>query len=463
VVLRDCVGYGSRGHGFFLEDATEVYNVFDRNLAVGAASARPLPNQALPFDPNDGAGFWWANGKNSFIDNVSTGNEEYGFRYDCQRTREFDCTLLVRQPYGTERAVDVRTLPVWRFENNEAHTEGFYGMVVAANGNSQPDAPVGDEEMLGRIRSIDWTGPDPRHPHVIRGLRVWQAHYAFRPHSPNMLIEDVRIDHAAYGIYRPAFENHVYRNLHISHVGAEPFNRGMDDASAQTGVVTVDGLTFESGYGNNSTPLVQLSDNNLSGDAETHFRDVTVRRADGHGDRWPLFNRGVGPRVEPVAPGVPVYVHDHYGPGRHAKVASTAAADLLGDGNGYRPDPPLTGDEALAAEVSDVAWPEPLTPVDDEPPATVITWPNAGVPVTAPGGRLTVRGGTTDNGPVRAVAVNGVAAENRGGGFHRWEVTLTDIQPGRLTVEAAAEDAAGNAELTPHRVALVVVPEGTVR
>ena len=41
LVVRDCVGYQSIGHGFFLEDGTEVYNVLDRNLAVQA-----LPRQA---------------------------------------------------------------------------------------------------------------------------------------------------------------------------------------------------------------------------------------------------------------------------------------------------------------------------------------------------------------------------------------------------------------------------------
>ena len=45
LVVRDCVGYQSTGHGFFLEDGTEVENILDRNLAVaglpGQAAARP--------------------------------------------------------------------------------------------------------------------------------------------------------------------------------------------------------------------------------------------------------------------------------------------------------------------------------------------------------------------------------------------------------------------------------------
>lgn len=36
LVVRDCVGYKSVGHGYFLEDGSESYNVLDRNLAVRA-------------------------------------------------------------------------------------------------------------------------------------------------------------------------------------------------------------------------------------------------------------------------------------------------------------------------------------------------------------------------------------------------------------------------------------------
>ena len=52
LIVRDCVGYKSAGHGFYLEDATEIYNLLDRNLAVQANRAKSLPKQALPFDPD---------------------------------------------------------------------------------------------------------------------------------------------------------------------------------------------------------------------------------------------------------------------------------------------------------------------------------------------------------------------------------------------------------------------------
>jgi len=43
LVIRDCVGYQSVGHGYYLEDSTEILNVFDRNLAVHSYRGKILP------------------------------------------------------------------------------------------------------------------------------------------------------------------------------------------------------------------------------------------------------------------------------------------------------------------------------------------------------------------------------------------------------------------------------------
>ncbi len=445
LLVRDCVGYKSVGHGYFLEDATEVYNLLDRNLAVQAKVGPRMKKQALPFDPNDGAGFWWSNGRNSFTRNVSCENEEYGYRYDMRHSRYLSSTMPIRQADGSLKEVDVRTIPIWRFSQNEAHTEGFYGMVVAANGGSQPDSPIRSEKQLAYFRRIDWTGPDTKHPHTITDLTIWGAHYAFRPHSPAMLMENVRLHDAAYGVYRPAFENHVYRNLHISRMAAEPFNRGMDDASAQTGIITVDGLTFtQTGYGNNRSPLIHMSDNNLSGDAAVHIRNLRVERDERYKDRWPTFNIGGGARADPITDKtVPYFIHDHFGEGRHAKVVTVKAKDHLGDGNKYESDYPLTGPEARITEVSNVAFPKVLDPVDDHPPATTV------LRVTRDSKKTVVRGVSHDNGKIVKVLVNGqeAALTRSAPGVVDWQVELTG---GIQKIEAKARDEAGNVELTPH-------------
>lgn len=429
LLVRDCVGYQSVGHGFFLEDGTEVDNLLDRNLAVQAYRGRRLPKQVLPFDPNDGAGFWWANGRNSFVRNVACENDEYGFRYDSQKRSNFDSNLPIAMPDGKERTVDIRTIPVTRFSQNESHSEGLYSMVFAGT---------------------DGVGPDTRHPHRLSDLKIWQTHYGLRAQLPTMMVENLNINKANYGIYRPWFQNHVYRNLTIADTYTEPFNRGLDDRSLQHGKITVDGLTF-SGYGRGSRmPLIQISADNATGDAESHFRNVRVV-ASGGKRRWRLVNLGGGPRRTPkTSKGVPIYIHDHFGPGRHAKVVSTRAKDLLGDGGDYKPHPPLTGDESVAAEVSGVKFPALLAPVDDLPPSTIIT------SIRRAREGITVTGVTHDNGRVASVLVNGETARltRTANGVVDWSITLPS--PGLKTIKAFAKDTAGNAELRPH---VVPVPE----
>jgi hypothetical protein len=446
LVVRDCVGYQSVGHGFFLEDGTEVYNLLDRNLGVQAYRGKPLRGQVLPFDPNDGAAFWWANGRNTIVRNVACENDEYGFRYDMKASSSFSPTLPVATPDGSTEHVDVRTIAIWRFEDNETHSEGLYGLVVAANGDHQPDAPIDSESMLRHIRSVDWTGPDFRHPHRIRNLSIWEAHYAFRPHSPSMWMENVRIHRAVYGIYRPAFENQVYVNLHLSETGPEPFNRGMDDASAQNGKITVDGLRIEDRSGpDDRHPVVHMTDNDLTGQAECHFRNVLLDLA---AQRRPVFNRGGSVRADPyLDDGVPYYIHDYFGPGRHALIVSEKARDLLNAEIDFRKLPPLTGDESLVAEVADVEWPELLDPVDDLPPATVIT------AVTPAGSQLKVSGVSHDNGEIETVFVNHTKARvvSSGAGVVDWEALID--RPSDDTIAAWAIDSTGNVESNAHRLA----------
>ncbi|MBI1371735.1 MAG: hypothetical protein GC159_03100 [Phycisphaera sp.] len=440
MVVRDCVGYRAVGHGFFLEDGTEEYNTLDRNLGVQALRGPHMKGQALPFDPNDGAAFWWANGRNSFTRNVACENHEYGYRYDSQKRSNFDSNLGVRQPDGSTAVVDIRTLPIWRFSDNESHTEGLYSFVFAGT---------------------DGVGPDTSHPHHVDHLTAWNTHYALRAQLPTMLVEHLDVHDAAYGVYRPWFDHHVYRDIRIADTDAEPFNRGLDDESTQHGPITVDGLTFAGRRYGRSMPFIQISDNNVTGKAVTHIRHVTAPDA---GDEpykhnvKPLVNRGGGLVVPPKTPtGVPIYLHDYYGAGRHAKIVSTAAKDFGADGLDYHADYPLTGDEARVAEVSNVEFPTLLTPVDDQPPVTVVTWPTRGVPVRREAdGSLTIRGTTSDNVSTARVVVNGVEARDVDYNFYRWSVTLKDVKPGVLTIRAHAIDAAGNVEQTPQELSITV-------
>jgi hypothetical protein len=426
IVVRDCVGYQSVGHGFFLEDGTEIYNILDRNLAIQAFKGKKLPQQALPFDDNDGAGFWWANSFNTFTRNVSCENDRYGYRFEATPAGRFNLNLSVLLPDGKREVVDIRALPFIRFDDNDAHCDGKYGFNLG--------------EGVARV------GPDSRHPFIIRNMKIWEVHYAFLPQTPSLLVENMTINRADYGVYNPNYDHHVFKNLTINETDEEPFNRGHDDDSIQYGLLTVDGLTF-AGHrygGPTGMPLIQISDDNPTGTAESHFRNVKVIDNKG-GEKIALVNLGGGPRPTPKTPkGVPIYLHDWYGPGLTAKIVSTKTKELHNDGNQYGEEVGVTGDESRVAHVTGIEFPKLLDPIDDLPPATVITG------ITSKDGKLIVRGTTEDNGTVKRVLVNGVEAKPTRDNFAEWEA----IVPEGKKVTAHAEDVAGNVEKLPHEVRL---------
>jgi hypothetical protein len=424
LVARDNVGFGSVGHGFFMEDGTEVYNVLDRNLAVGAVAGKRLPKQVLPFDNNEGAGFWWANSLNTFTRNVATGNDLYGYRYEATSNKYHPLVLPVMQPDGKDKVTDIRTLPFVRFEDNEVHSNGgLYGINLG--------------EGVNRV------GPDEKHPFIVRNTKIWDVQYGFRPQVPSLLVENMSIQ-SHYGVYHPNFDRHVYRNLSIRATNTEPFNRGHDDHSTQYGPLSVDGLTFDN-IRSGGMPLIQISDDNMSSTAVSHFRRVVVNNWNDNSKSKAIVNLGGGPRPQPKTDkGVPIYFHDYYGPGRHAMVVSTRSPEYKADPDSFKKEPPLTGNESAVKEVSSLDFPKLLDPVDDLPPATVITH------VTRKDGKLLVRGTCSDNGEVKKVAVNGQEAKATAANFSEWEISLADAK--NLKLAASALDAAGNQEQLVHEV-----------
>jgi len=141
---------------------------------------------------------------------------------------------------------------------------------------------------------------------------------------------------------------------------------------------------------------------------------------------------------------VPIYFHDYFGPGKTAKVMSSKVPEVMESGDKYREEPNLTGKSTRVTEVKDVPFPKLLDPVDDLPPATVIT------SVRRSGTSLIVRGTTSDNGTVTKVVVNGKEARALSSNFAEWEAVITEA--GVKEVKAQATDAAGNVEPRPHIV-----------
>ncbi len=423
LVVRDCVGYQSVGHGYFLEDATEQYNLLDRNLAVQAYRGKRLPKQVLPFDPNDGAGFWWANGRNTLTRNVACENDEYGYRFEVAKRSNFNPELNTLQSNGERERVDVRKLPFLRFEDNESHSEGLYSFNFG-------------DDVNGSV------GGDRAHPFIARNLRAWETHYVMRPNLSHFLLDGLTVSNGVYGIYHPDYDAHVYRNISLTQVGSEPINRGHDDESIQHGDFTYENVQLIN-CRSGRDPLIQLACTSPKPGTAGHFRNVSWPGSESRAGK--VVDLGGGPRNDKLENAVTYYFHGYPATGDVTKVVSTkfpaAASAEFGSVDKF------TGKDVRAAKSAPVAFPQLLAPVDDLPPATVITSARKQAD-----GKLLVRGVTQDNGEVTEVIVNGQRAKivTQQAGVADWEVTL----PAAKELTASARDRAGNTEKASHRLKL---------
>ena len=426
LVVRDNVGYQSVGHGYFLEDATEQYNVLDRNLAVQAYKGKRLPKQVLPFDANDGAGFWWANGRNVFTRNVACENDEYGYRYEIAKRSNFSPDLRVRLPDGTREVRDVRHIPFLRFEDNESHSEGLYSFNF---GDDVPGSVHGDKQ----------------HPFIAKNLRAWETHYVIRPNLQFFLLDGLVVSNGVYGVYHPDYDSHVYRNIDFIKVGSEPINRGHDDESIQYGDFTYEHVRLIDCQAGRD-PLIQLTCTAPKPGVSGHFRDVSWTGSNRNNRK--VVDLGGGPRNPKLENAVAYYFHDWPTAGLQTKVVSVKFPEAQTGGD-FVSVPDFTGKDVRAGRITPVPFPKLLDPVDDLAPTTVIQSARR-----AADGRWQVRGLACDNGEIATVLVNGQRAKilAQHAGVADWEITLPTGNP--TEIRAVATDRAGNAEAGGHLVAI---------
>lgn len=418
MLIRDCVGYKSLGHGFFMEDATEINNLFDNNLAVLAFDTDPLPRQALPYDQNDGAGYWWANGRNAFIDNVAVECDDYGFRFEVPE----DVFGDIIQPDGSERSdVQINTLSFIRFKGNEIHSTLKYGY-------------RGD----GNVSATD--------PLVFEDLKIWNLWYSFRPDMNNYYIKNFEVWSTAYGFYGRSPGNGRVEN----YTATNPGNYAMGFQEAPEGLITFENVTVDS---SGEYPFRIYGKDPRDEDCEIHVRNFKVTNtSEGY--------NGAKSKNPESNPELTLYLHDWFGPGQDAKVIPSNQS--RSDGLSYSAQSPEFNGVKVAQ--TSVAFPaNPIQPDDNLPPATVIIYPANEQVFSGSVKQITVLGTCIDASNISSVRVNGKSATPLAENYRQWQVTLTDLSPGEISIVAEGKDEFGNKELTPHKIniGIGVVPTGT--
>lgn len=121
ILLQNNVCYRFKGHGYFLEDGSEVKNKIVKNLAIGAHA--PHLNKVLLASDNiqtsesqgrfpSVSGFWISNPDNFVISNIVSGSIGTGFWMSFEKEVRDSSGSIIATPLTTD---------TWKFSYNTAH------------------------------------------------------------------------------------------------------------------------------------------------------------------------------------------------------------------------------------------------------------------------------------------------------------------------------------------------------
>ena len=137
ITLKDNVGFGSVGHGYFLEHGNEVNNIIDHNIGIAAEGGELIPSDETP------AVFWMQNPVNTWTNNIAVQGGYYGFHFDVPDDEHDE--------KDHDRPMNLGSLAIQKFENNESHNNGVYGLRTSAGHASHEDEH--DESHEVQVRS----------------------------------------------------------------------------------------------------------------------------------------------------------------------------------------------------------------------------------------------------------------------------------------------------------------------
>ena len=144
LVVRDCVGYRRSGHGFFLEDGTEVYNVLDRNLAVQAHDRQAAAEAGAAVRPERWRRLLVGQQPQHLHPQRRVRERALRLSFDATQDQAASTSRLpIHAARRYAKQVDIRTLPFVRFEDNETHSDGLVRLQSGrGRGQARPRRPA---------------------------------------------------------------------------------------------------------------------------------------------------------------------------------------------------------------------------------------------------------------------------------------------------------------------------------
>ncbi|XP_048242407.1 cell surface hyaluronidase-like [Haliotis rufescens] len=179
--VSDNACYDHLGHGYFLEDSVEQYNILDGNIGIGTKHGTHIMtdmknrwcNKTLAWNCNSLATFWITHFNNYIRNNVAAGSDNAGFWLNYadsplgpSAARQAE-KLANNQPAVTK--FSTRHTPILEFNNNVAHSNHERGLMFEnriSNGHWEGKRFIPENARFGSIKY------DPRRPSNSKGKPV---------------------------------------------------------------------------------------------------------------------------------------------------------------------------------------------------------------------------------------------------------------------------------------------------
>jgi hypothetical protein len=121
-----------------------------------------------------------------------------------------------------------------KFENNEAHSQPFFGLNL--RGLTRPDRGL-DFYALNETLTAEAKAaiPPPRHPFWIHNYKAWETNWAFHGGTSGVFLDGFDAFRCEYGIWRSVIDRHTWLNMSFKEMSNKdlhmPFSIGVPDVA----------------------------------------------------------------------------------------------------------------------------------------------------------------------------------------------------------------------------------------
>ena len=124
-LIQDNIVVNYTGANIVTEDGSESFNVFDHNLSLMCPAFGILNTHDRG---TAGTGFWFRGQNNAMRNNVAADHATSGYSINAYRLGNEATNIPTSQGSSSKKPININTLPILEFANNESYGPAFFGL-----------------------------------------------------------------------------------------------------------------------------------------------------------------------------------------------------------------------------------------------------------------------------------------------------------------------------------------------